>query len=113
MKINNNNQHWIPRNQNNWIIDQTTKLSNGFYPVVQKIHKSSPKKVLKMSPRSLKYKILMNAVKSPRRSPKKRSPRRRSRSPRNLKYNLLMNAVKSPRRRSRSPRRRSRSPRRS
>ena len=106
MKINNNNQHWIPRNQNNWIIDQTTKLSNGFYPVVQKIHKSSPKKVLKMCPRSLKYKILMNAVSSPRRSPKKRSPR-------NLKYNLLMNAVKSPRRRSRSPRRRSRSPRRS
>ena len=109
MKINNNNQNLIP--YNNWVIDRSNKLPNGF-PVVQQLHQSSPKKILKMSPRSLKYKILMNAVSSPRRSPKKRSPRRRSRSPRNLKYNLLMNAVKSPRR-SRSPRRRSRSPRRS
>lgn len=98
MKINNNNQNLIP--YNNWVIDRSNKLPNGFYPLVQQLHQSSPKKILKMSPRSLKYKILMNAVSSPRRSrsPKKRSPRRRSRSPR---------------RRSRSPRRRSRSPRRS
>ena len=98
MKINNNNQNLIP--YNNWVIDRSNKLPNGFYPLVQQLHQSSPKKIIKMSPRSLKYKILMNAVSSPRRSrsPKKRSPRRRSRSPR---------------RRSRSPRRRSRSPRRS
>ena len=103
MKINNNNQNLIP--YNNWVIDRSNKLPNGFYPLVQQLHQSSPKKILKMSPRSLKYKILMNAVSSPSRSPKKRSPR-------NLKYNLLMNAVKSPKKRSRSPRRRSRSPRR-
>ena len=86
MKINNNNQNLIP--YNNWVIDQSNQLPNGFYRVVQKLHKSSPKKILKMSPRSLKYKILMNAVvrspkkRSPKKSPKKRSPRRRSRSPR-------------------------------